>query len=85
MSGGIGGFISAVLTAVVVAAAVYFSGGTALAALGWGAAAGALSLAMTSLMPTLGITPYSDVSDSLSRSTSPTTRITRYIWWRLTT
>jgi len=42
--GGIGNFFGAILTAVVVAVAVYFSGGTALAAIGYGAAAGAVSL-----------------------------------------
>jgi dolichol kinase len=36
MGKSIGGFFSAVITGVIVAAAVYFSGGTALAAIGWG-------------------------------------------------
>jgi hypothetical protein len=73
MGKSLGGFFGAVITAVIVAAAVYFSGGTALAAIGWGAAAGAASLVATSMLSQIGATPYSDVSDTLSRSTSPTT------------
>lgn len=68
-----GNIFSSLLTAVVVAAAVYFSGGTALAAIGWGAASGAISLIATSMLSQVGATPYSDVTDQLSRSTSPTT------------
>ncbi|MGX5091042.1 phage tail tip fiber protein [Enterobacter sp. UPMP2061] len=71
--GGLGGIFSAVLTAVVVAAAVYFSGGTALAAIGWGAAAGAVSLVATSMLSQIGAQGYGDVTSSLSRSTSGTT------------
>jgi len=44
MGKSVGGFVGAIVTAVVVAAAVYFSGGTALAAIGWGAATGTVSL-----------------------------------------
>ncbi|END2348455.1 hypothetical protein ABKP49_000967 [Escherichia coli] len=73
MGKSLGGFFGAIITAVVVAAAVYFSGGTALAAIGWGAAAGAVSLVATSMLAQVGVTGYGDVSDSLSRSTSPTT------------
>lgn len=73
MGKSLGGFFGAIVTAVVVAAAVYFSGGTALAAVGWGAAAGAVSLVATSMLAQVGVTGYGDVSDSLSRSTSPTT------------
>ncbi|ROP61613.1 fibronectin type III domain protein [Enterobacter sp. BIGb0383] len=67
------GFIGAIVTAIVVAAAVYFSGGTVLAAVGWGAAAGGLSLVATSMMSQIGTQQYGDVTDTLSRSTSPTT------------
>jgi hypothetical protein len=70
---GFAGIVSAVLTAVVVAAAVYFSGGTALAAVGWGAAAGAVSLVSTSMLSQIGATGYGDVSSTLSRSTSAAT------------
>lgn len=73
MGKSLGGFFGAIITAVVVAAAVYFSGGTALAAIGYGAAAGAVSLVATSMLAQVGVTGYGDVSDSLSRSTSPTT------------
>lgn len=65
---------SAVLTAVVVAAAVYFTGGTALAAVGWGAAAGALSLIATSMLGQVGLAASQDISSSgASRSVSPNT------------
>lgn len=73
MGKSLGGFFGAIITAVVVAAAVYFSGGTALAAVGWGAATGAVSLVASSMLAQIGVTGYGDVSDSLSRSTSPTT------------
>lgn len=73
MGKSIGGFFSAVITGVIVAAAVYFSGGTALAAIGWGAASAAVSLVATSMLSQLGVQNYGDVADSLSRSTSPTT------------
>ena len=73
MGKSLGGFFGAIITAVVVAAAVYFSGGTALAAIGYGAAAGAVSLVATSMLAQVGVTGYGDVSDSLSPSTSPTT------------
>jgi len=73
MGKSLGGFFGAIITAVVVAAAVYFSGGTALAAVGWGATAGAVSLVATSMLAQVGVTGYGDVSDSLSRSVSPTT------------
>jgi hypothetical protein len=36
MGKSIGGFFSAVITGVIVAAAVYFSGGTLLSVIGWG-------------------------------------------------
>lgn len=72
-SGGLGGIFSAILTAVVVAAAVYATGGTALAAIGWGAAAGAVSLVATSMLSQIGAQGYGDVSSSLTRSTSGTT------------
>lgn len=71
--GGIGNFFGAILTAVVVAVAVYFSGGTALAAIGYGAAAGAVSLVATSMLSQIGAQGYGDVTDTLSRSTSPAT------------
>lgn len=64
---------SAVITAVVVAAAVYFTGGTALAAVGWGAAAGALSLVASSMLTQLGVSAAADVSSNASRSTSNNT------------
>lgn len=50
MGKSLGGVFGAIITAVIVAAAVYFSGGTALAAVGWGAAAGAVSLVATSML-----------------------------------
>lgn len=71
--GGIGKFFGAILTAVVVAAAVYFSGGTAMAAIGWGAAAGAVSLVATSMLSQIGAQGYGDVTETLNRSTSPAT------------
>lgn len=71
--GGIGNFFGAILTAVVVAVAVYFSGGTALAAIGYGAAAGAVSLVATSMLSQIGAQGYGDVTDTLSRSSSPAT------------
>lgn len=71
--GGIGNFFGAILTAVVVAVAVYFSGGTALAAIGYGTAAGAVSLVATSMLSQIGAQGYGDVTDTLSRSTSPAT------------
>lgn len=64
---------SAVITAVVVAAAVYFTGGTALAAVGWGAAAGALSLVASSMLTQLVVSAAADVASSASRSTSNNT------------
>ncbi|WP_196096634.1 phage tail tip fiber protein [Klebsiella michiganensis] len=68
-----GGLFSALVTAVMVAAAVYTGGATLAVAAAWGAAAGALSLVATSLMSQVGTTTgYSDVSQALSRSTSPT-------------
>lgn len=73
MGKSLGGFFGAIITAVIVAAAVYFTGGTALAVIGWGAAAGAASLVATSMLGQIGVSGYGDVSDSLSRSTSPTT------------
>ena len=66
MGKSLGGFFGAIITAVVVAAAVYFSGGTALAAVGWGAATGAVSLVASSMLAQIGVTGYGDVSDSLS-------------------
>ncbi|MDF2784222.1 MAG: hypothetical protein K0S95_757 [Pantoea eucrina] len=73
MGKSIGNVLGAIVTAVIVAAAVYFSGGTALAALGWGAAAGAISLVSTSMLSQVGLSPSTDITDTLSRSTSPTT------------
>ena len=73
MGKSIGSVLGAIVTAVIVAAAVYFTGGTALAAIGWGAAAGAASLVATSMMSQLGLSTNSDVTDTLSRSTSATT------------
>lgn len=73
MGKSLGGFFGAIITAVIVALAVYFTGGTALAAIGWGAAAGAASLVATSMLGQIGVQSYGDVTDSLSRSTSPTT------------
>ncbi|MBK0077860.1 hypothetical protein IAE49_01090 [Kosakonia sp. S58] len=73
MGKSLGGFFGAIISAVVVAAAIYFSGGTALAAIGWGSATAAVSLIATSMLAQVGVTGYGDVSDSLSRSTSPTT------------
>ncbi|WP_044177687.1 fibronectin type III domain-containing protein [Phytobacter massiliensis] len=73
MGGGIGKVVGSLITAVVVAVAVYATGGTALAALAWGAAAGAVSLVATSMLSQIGQTPYGDVTDTLSRSTSAAT------------
>jgi len=72
-----GGIFGAIITAIVVAVAVYFSGGAAAgsigAAAGWGAAAGAVSLVATSMLAQVGLSSAADVSSSLSRSTSPVT------------
>lgn len=73
MGKSVGNVFGAIVTAVIVAAAVYFSGGTALAAIGWGAAAGAASLVASSMLGQIGVSGYGDVADTLSRSTSPTT------------
>lgn len=73
MGKSMGGVFGAIITAVIIAAAVWFSGGTALAAVGFGAAAGAVSLVATSMLSQLGLSAATDVTDSLSRSTSPTT------------
>lgn len=70
--GGLGIF-GAVLSAVVVAAAVYFSGGTLISAALWGAASAATSLIATSMLSQIGVQGYGDVTDTLSRSTSGTT------------
>lgn len=70
----LGNIFSSLITAVIVAVAVYASGGTSvLASIGWGAAAGAVSLVATSMLSQIGATGYSDVADSVSRSTSPGT------------
>lgn len=67
------GILGAIVSAVAVAAAVYITGGTALAAVGWGAAAGAMSFASTAFMSQLGTTTgYNDTATTLTRSTSPT-------------
>lgn len=66
-----GGIFGAILTAVVVAVAVYATGGTALAAIGAGVAAGTASLVSTSMLAQIGATPYSDSATTLSRNTSP--------------
>jgi len=73
MGKSVGNVFGAIVSAVIVAAAVYFSGGTALAAIGWGAAAGAASLVASSMLGQIGVSGYGDVADTLSRSTSPTT------------
>nr|WP_287855294.1 fibronectin type III domain-containing protein [Klebsiella sp.] len=68
-----GGIFTALVTAVMVAAAAYTGGATLTVAAYWGAAAGALSLVSTSLMAQVGTTTgYNDVTSALSRSTSPT-------------
>lgn len=68
-----GGIFSALITAVMVVAAVYTGGATLAVAAAWGAAAGALSLVATSMLGQVGgLTGYSDVSSALQRSTSPT-------------
>lgn len=67
-----GGIFGALVTAVMVAAAVYTGGATLAVAAAWGAAAGALSLVATSMLGQIGTTTgYNDVSQALSRSTSP--------------
>lgn len=71
--GGLSNIFGSILTAVVVAVAVYASGGTVLAAVGWGAAAGAISLIATSMLGQIGAQAYGDVSDTLSRSTAAAT------------
>ncbi|WP_312229002.1 fibronectin type III domain-containing protein [Pseudescherichia sp.] len=68
-----GGIFGAIVSAVIVAAAVYFTGGTVLAAIGWGAAAGAVSLVASSMLSQIGVQGYGDVADTASRSTSATT------------
>lgn len=73
MGKSVSGIVGSIITAVVVAAAVYFSGGTVLAAIGWGAAAGTVSLVASSMLGQIGVSAYGDVADTLSRSTSPTT------------
>lgn len=70
-----GGIFGAILTGVMVAAALYFTGGVASAwvAAAWGAGAAALSLVSTSMMAQIGTTTgYTDVAEALQRSTSPT-------------
>ncbi|HFG3705976.1 TPA: fibronectin type III domain-containing protein [Escherichia coli] len=68
-----GGIFSALITAVMVVAAVYTGGATLAVAAAWGAAAGALSLVATSMLGQVGgLTGYSDVASALQRSTSPT-------------
>lgn len=73
MGKSIGNVLGAIITAVVVAVAVYFSGSTALAAVGWGATAGAASLVASSMMTQIGLSSTADITDTLSRSTSPAT------------
>lgn len=51
LSGAKGGFFGAIVGAVLVGAAVFFTGGTALAALAWGAGAGAAMGIMQMLSP----------------------------------
>ncbi|WP_447743317.1 phage tail tip fiber protein [Enterobacter asburiae] len=73
--GGVGKAFGAILTGVMVAAAVYFTGGAASVwvAAAWGAGAAALSLVSTSMMAQIGTTTgYQDVAEALRRSTSPT-------------
>ncbi|RBP13427.1 phage tail tip fiber protein [Pseudocitrobacter faecalis] len=68
-----GGIFSALITAVMVVAAVYTGGATLAVAAAWGAAAGALSLVATSMLGQVGgLTGYSDVASALQRSSSPT-------------
>ncbi|MEC9706015.1 fibronectin type III domain-containing protein [Escherichia marmotae] len=63
----------ALITAVMVVAAVYTGGATLTVAAYWGAAAGALSLVATSMLGQVGgLAGYSDVASALQRSTSPT-------------
>ncbi|MGR2854746.1 fibronectin type III domain-containing protein [Erwinia sp. 1181_3] len=71
--GKLGNVLGAIVTAVIVAVAVYFSGGTALAAVGWGAAAGAVSLVASSMLSQIGLSASQDVSTSATRSVSPNT------------
>jgi hypothetical protein len=76
MGKSIGNVLGAIITAVVVAVVVYFTGGAgydSTISSGYGAAAGAASLIMTSMMTQVGLTPAADVTDTLSRSTSPAT------------
>ena len=76
MGKSLGNVMGAIITAIVVAVIVYFTGGTgmtAMTAMGYGAAAGAASLIMTSMMTQVGLSPSADVTDTLSRSTSPVT------------
>ncbi|WP_213712542.1 phage tail tip fiber protein [Cedecea lapagei] len=70
--GGLGGILTAVITAVVVAAATWATFGAA-GAIAFGIGAGALSLYATSMLGQLGQTPYVDVSQQVGRSTSPAT------------
>ncbi|EPU1047631.1 hypothetical protein ACVUNM_005711 [Raoultella ornithinolytica] len=59
------GIFGALITAVMVAAAVYTGGATLAVAAYWGAAAGALSLVATSLMAQVGTTSgYNDVTQA---------------------
>lgn len=63
----------ALITAVMVVAAVYTGGATLTVAAYWRAAAGALSLVATSMLGQVGgLAGYSDVASALQRSTSPT-------------
>lgn len=71
--GKLGNVFGALVTAVIVAAAVYFTGGTALAAIGWGAAAGAISLVASSMLSQVGLSSAADVSTNATRSVSPNT------------
>lgn len=58
-----GGILGALVTAVMVAAAVYTGGATLAVAAAWGAAAGALSLVATSMLGQIATTTgYNDVS-----------------------
>ena len=73
MGSGIGGIFSAVLTGVMIAAAVYTGGASLAVAAAWGAGGAALSLVSTSMMAQIGTTTgYTDVAEALQRSTSPT-------------
>lgn len=66
------GIVSALMTAVSVAAAAYTGGASLWAAAAWGAGAGALSYIATSSLTSLAATTsYGDTATTLTRSTDP--------------